>query len=112
MFLMSVYEILKESILSKQPCRISKSDQMERKVCPYLIGKSSAGEINVLYYQYQGYSKRGLQPDGSSANWRCNRISDIAIAEIIDEAWRQPIEKPRTRGSCIALPDVEVKDYY
>ena len=109
---MTVCETLRESILSKRPCRISRSGQPERKVCPYLIGKSSEGDFNVLYYQYAGYSESKLQPDGSSANWRCNRISEITIAEIIDEAWRQPTQKPKTRGNCVMLPDIEVKDYY
>ena len=44
-------------------------------------------DLNALYYQYGGYSSRGLQREGSSGNWRCNRISDIATAEIIDAAW-------------------------
>src|ERR1700736_5270779 len=54
--------------------------------------KSSENDLNLLYYQYEGYSSRGLQPEGSSGNWRCNRISDIATAKIINAAWRQPIQ--------------------
>jgi hypothetical protein len=33
----------------------------------------------------RGYGSRGLQEDGSSANWRCNRVSEIASAPIADE---------------------------
>jgi hypothetical protein len=98
--------------LGKKPCKISKPGESERKVCPYLMGKSSEGELNVVYYQYEGYSSRGLQEDGSSANWRCNRISDIASAEIVDELWHQPIRKPRTRGSCVVSVNAEVEGYY
>jgi hypothetical protein len=76
------------------------------------MGKSSENDLNVLYCQYEGYSSRGLQPEGSSGNWRGNRISDIATAEIIDAAWRQPIQKPKTRGNCVVLLDAEVKDCY
>ena len=76
------------------------------------MGKSSENDLSVLYYQYEGYSSRGLQPEESSGNWRCNRISDIATAEIIDAAWRQPIQKPKTQSNCVVLLDVEVKDYY
>jgi len=61
------------------------------------MGKSSKNDLDVLYCQYEGYSSRGLQPEGSSGNWRCNRISDIATAEIIDAAWRQPIQNLNTR---------------
>jgi hypothetical protein len=109
---MNVYETLRTGVLGKKPCKISKPGEPERRVCPYLIGKSSGGEVNVLYYQYEGYSKRGLREDGSSANWRCNRVSDIASAEIVDEAWHQPIQKPKTRGNCVVSVDAEVEGYY
>jgi hypothetical protein len=109
---MNVYETLRMGALGKKPCKISKPGEPERKVCPYLIGKSKDGEINVLYYQYDGYSSRGLREDGSSANWRRNRISDIASAEIVDETWRQPVQKPKTRGNCVVSVDAEVEGYY
>jgi hypothetical protein len=109
---MNVYETLRMGVLGKKPCKISKPGESERKVCPCLMGKSSTGEVNVLYYQYEGYSSRGLREDGSSANWRCNRVSDIASAEITDELWRQPTQKPKTRGSCVVSIDYEVEGYY
>ena len=109
---MNVYETLRAGVLGKIPCKISKPGESERKVCPYRIGKSRAGEACVLYYQYEGYSSRGLQEDGSSANWRCNRVSDVASAEIVDEPWRQPIRKPKTRGTCVVFVDAEVEGYY
>jgi hypothetical protein len=109
---MNVYETLRAGVLGKIPCKISKPGEPERKVCPYLIGKSRTGGPSVLYYQYEGYSSRGLQEDGSSANWRCNCVADIASAEIVDEPWRQPIRKPKARGSCVVVVDAEVEDYY
>jgi hypothetical protein len=109
---MNIYETLRMSALGKRPCKISKPGEPERKICPYLIGKSKDGETNVLYYQYDGYSSRGLREAGSSANWRCNRISDIASVEIVDEPWRQPIQKPKTRGSCVVSVEAEVEGYY
>jgi hypothetical protein len=109
---MNIYETLRAGILGKKPCAIAKPNEPERKVCLYLIGKSSKGEVNVLYYQFGGYSKRGLKEDGSSANWRCSRIAEISRAEILDEPWHQPIQKPKTRGSCVVSIDAEVKGYY
>ena len=109
---MNVYETLRSGVLSKKPCKISKPGQPERKVCPYLIGKSRAGDLSVLYYQYAGYSSIGLKETGSSGNWRCNRVSDIASAEILDESWRQPVQKPKTRGTCVVSVDAEVEGYY
>jgi len=109
---MNVYETLRAGVLGKKSCKISKHGEPERKVCPYVIGNSRRGEASFLYYQYEGYSSRGLQEDGSSANWRCNRVSDIASAEITDELWRQPIQKPKTRGTCVVVVDAEVEGYY
>ncbi|HTA22009.1 MAG TPA: hypothetical protein VK763_00630 [Terriglobales bacterium] len=109
---MNIYDTLKTSIASKKPCAIAKPNEPERKVCPYLIGKSSKGEVNVMFYQFGGYSKRGLKEDGSSANWRCSRVAEIASAEISDEPWHQPIQKPKTRGNCVVSVDAEVEGYY
>jgi hypothetical protein len=109
---MNIYQTLRTGIVSLRPCKISKAGEPERKVCPYLIGKSSEGVVNVLFYQFEGYSRRGLREDGSSANWRCSRVSDITNAEIIDEPWHEPTQKPKTRGSCVVSIDAEVKGYY
>jgi hypothetical protein len=109
---MNVYETLRMGVLGKKPCKISMLDERKRKVCPYLIGKSREGEAYVLYYQYAGYSSSGLKERGSSANWRCGRVADIARAEILDELWRQPFQKPKSRGSCVVSIDAEVEGYY
>jgi hypothetical protein len=107
-----LYETLRTGVLGKKPCKISKLGEAERKVCPYLIGKSREGEGHVLYYQYAGYSSRGLKENGSSRNWRCNRVFDIARAEIVDEPWSQPIQKPKTRGNCVVFVDAEVEGHF
>src|SRR6266436_4938622 len=104
---MNIYETLRMGALGKKPCKISKSGEPERKVCPYLIGKSKDGEINVLYYQYDGYSARGLREDGSSSNCRCKRGSDIASAGVVDEPWLQSAQKPKTRGTCFVSIETE-----
>jgi hypothetical protein len=44
--------------LRKKPGKIAKPGEPKRKVCPYLLGQSSAGEVNVLYSQYEGYCSR------------------------------------------------------
>ena len=109
---MNVYETLQAGVLTKKPCKIFKPDEPERKVCPYLLGKSATGAQYVLCYQYAGYSASGLKENGSAGNWRCHRVSDIARAEILDESWRQPIQKPKTRGTCVVVVDAEVEGYY
>jgi hypothetical protein len=111
---MPVNEVLREAVLTQQPCIISKPGEPSRKVCPYRLGKSSEGDQNILYYQYEGYTSRsgGLQPDGSSANWRCNHVDDIETAVIIEEPWHQPTQKPKTRGACVISEYVEIQGYY
>jgi len=108
---MSVYDILRQAILAKKPCVISKANEPERKICPNRIGNSYHGVMNVIYYQYEGYTTHpgGLEPDGSEANWRCNHVDDIVQATIIDEPWHEPYNKPKTRGRCVAdPPDAEI----
>lgn len=111
---MPVYEILQQAILALKPCVIAKPGEPARKICPYRLGKSGEDDQNVLYYQYEAYTSRsgGLQPDGSSANWRCNHIADIETAEIVDEPWHQPIQKPKTCGPCVVSEYVEIQGYY
>lgn len=107
---MSVYETLRQAIIAKSACVIAKPGEPWRKICPYRLGRSSQGEENVLYYQFDGYtsSAGGLQPDGASANWRCNHVADIATAEIIGDPWHEPTVKPKTAGRCVVDLDVEV----
>jgi len=108
-----VYAVLRQAILNKNPCTIGKPGQPERKICPYRLGRSSNGERNIIYYQYDGYTSRagGLKPDGSSENWRCNHVDDLSVATEIDEAWHEPTIKPKTRGKCVVQQDVEVVYY-
>lgn len=110
---MSVYGTLRQSILTKSPCVISKPGEPQRGICPYRLGRSAKGGTNVVYYQYGGYTSRpeGLEPDGSSANWRCNHVADISSAEAVPGRWHEPQEKPKTRGHCVVFAEVEV-DYY
>jgi hypothetical protein len=109
----SAYDTLRQAILEKKPCVIAKPGEPERKICPYRLGRSSKGDQNVIYYQYDGYTSRpnGLAADGSQDNWRCNHVADIAIAQIVQERWHEPIIKPKTRGKCVVLLDVEVQYY-
>lgn len=110
---MNVNDILHQAILSKKPCVVSKPGEPQRKICPYRLGKSAKGEQNVVYYQYAGYTSKegGLQPDGSTENWRCNHVEDLDFAQIIDENWHEPAQKPKTRGKCVVYAEVEVNYY-
>jgi len=109
---MSVYDTLRQAILSKSPCMIAKPGEPSRGICPYRLGTSAKGDVNVIYYQFEGYTTQpgGLEPDGSSANWRCNHVADLATAEMVEGHWHEPDQKPKTRGHCVVFADFEV-DY-
>lgn len=79
-------------------------------MCPYRIGWSRKGDYNLINYQFGGYSETGLEPDGSSGNWRCERVASISAAYIMDGPWHEPIVKPKTRGHCVVTVEAEV-DY-
>ncbi len=108
---MSVRETIIRAIQEKRPLRIVREGQV-RLTCPYQIGLSAKQEHNLLHYQFGGYSQRGLQAEGSSANWRCHHTGSITEAEIIDGGWRQPTVKPKTKGNCVVNVDAEVAGYY
>jgi hypothetical protein len=107
---MGVYETLAQAIQTKSPCHIAKPGEPYRSICPYRLGRSSKGEVNVIYYQFDGYTSRpeGLGYDGSSDNWRCNHVADIAIASIIEGHWHEPAVKPKTRGHCVVHAEYAV----
>jgi hypothetical protein len=107
---MGVYDVLSQAIQTKSPCEVAKSDEPSRSICPYRLGRSSKGETNVIYYQFDGYTSQagGLQPDGSSANWRCNHVADLVTAQIIPGEWHEPVVKPKTRGYCVVYADFSV----
>jgi hypothetical protein len=109
---MGIYETLAQAIQSKSPCLIAKPGEPTRSICPYRLGRSAKGEVNVIYYQFDGYTSKpeGLQYDGSPDNWRCNHVGDIGTASLIEGQWHEPDVKPKTRGHCVVFADFEV-DY-
>jgi hypothetical protein len=107
---MNVYETLRQAIETKQPCSISKPGEPSRSICPYRIGTSAKYVTNIVYYQFGGFTKQagGLEPDGSTANWRCNNVASLSSAEIIGGRWHEPIVKPKTKGHCVVNAAAEV----
>jgi hypothetical protein len=56
-------------------------DGARRLVCPCSLGTSRKGQSNLLAYQIDGESSRGLGAPGSPGNWRCLRVSKISEVE-------------------------------
>ncbi len=108
---MTVEDIIIFAINQKRRVRVIREGH-ERIICPYRIGWSNEDNQNVLHYQVDGYSTRGLKPPGSSANWRCHPIGSFSAAEIIDGDFLGPVVKPKSRGKCVVRLQAEVANYY
>lgn len=104
-------EVIIRAIQEKRALRVVR-DGYVRLVCPFRVGWSAKGEYNVVYYQFGGYSRSGLQADGSRANWRCDRVHSLSAAEIIDEPWHEPDAAGVERGPCVVRAEAEVAGYY
>jgi hypothetical protein len=75
-----IYAMIREAILSKNIIVASYHGYV-REMCPHVIGKKN-GRARALLYQFAGESSSGLQPDGSSANWRCLRVDELSEVSI------------------------------
>lgn len=108
---MSVETIILIAIRQKRRVLVVR-DGRERVICPYRIGWSNENNHNVLHYQIEGYSSRGLSPNGSSDNWRCHPLESFTAAAIIEGDFVGPTVKPKNRGQCIVRLQEEVANYY
>jgi hypothetical protein len=68
------------------------------------------GELRVVFYQYGGESQSGLQPVGSSTNWRCVVLEKLSKVKLLEDAWRTAPNHSRP-DSCVTSSDIDVEDY-
>jgi hypothetical protein len=80
-----------------------------RLFCPHRLGRNKEGQIRVLCYQYGGASVSGLEPPGSSANWRCVVLEKLRSVELLDDEWHTAPNHSRPQ-TCIADADVDAED--
>jgi hypothetical protein len=64
----------------------------------------------VLCYQYGGDSESGLQPAGSSDNWRCLAVENLSHVEVLNDLW-QTAENHSRPQTCIEVVELDVDDY-
>ena len=73
------YELIRRAIEERRRVEAS-FDGRPRLFCPHAIG-TRTGERRALVFQIDGYSDRGLPPEG---DWRClaiDRLSEVAFTE-------------------------------
>lgn len=61
-------------------------DGHNRECSPHAIGLK-AGKVNVLVYQFAGYTSKGPVVGDGPSNWRCLDGSKITELEIVDGEW-------------------------
>jgi hypothetical protein len=82
-----IYDLIRSAVLQKKPIAAF-YDRHKRLFCPHVLGRNKDGRLQVLCYQFGGKSTRGLEPEGSSANWRCIALPKLSSVELLEGAWR------------------------
>lgn len=119
----STYNIIRHAIINRLQVVATYHDY-PREMCPHVIGikrgkpatKGRSGrsgkpatpdQEHALFYQFSGQSERGLQPDGSPANWRCIRIDELSNVSKRPGPWHTAPNHSRPQ-TCVDVIDVEV----
>jgi len=82
----------------------------KRLLCPHLLGWNRHRRLQVLCYQYGGDSESGLQPEGSSDNWRCMAVDNLSQVELLDGPWQTADNHSRPQ-TCTEEVELDVDDF-
>ena len=102
---MSVYDIIKEAILTKKVIRAIYQGR-ERVMCPHALG-TKGERFRAMFYQFDGYSSSGLAREGSPDNWRCMDLDQLSDASSEPGRWRTG-ENHSKKQTCVDRVLVEV----
>jgi hypothetical protein len=103
-----IYRLVWAAVGNKQPIGALYHGR-RRLLCPHRLGRNREGQLRALCYQYGGESDSGLEPAGSSANWRCIALEKLSKVELIEGAWRTAPNHSRPQ-TCVAVADVDAED--
>ena len=104
-----IYRLVWTAVSDKRPIEAMYQGRL-RLFCPHRLGRNRAGQLRVLCYQYGGESQSGLQPVGSSANWRCIALEKLSRVRLVEDAWRTAPNHSQP-ASCVAEPDIDAEDH-
>ena len=79
------YDVVRRALILRQQVIAVYRGRL-RKMCPHVIG-TKMGKEKALFYQFGGDSESGLEVLGSSKNFRCVFLEDLAVVEILDGRW-------------------------
>jgi len=104
-----IYRVVWTAVRQRQPIEAIYQRRL-RLLCPHRLGRNADGQLRVVCYQYGGESQSGLQPIGSSANWRCVVLEKLSRVKLLEDPWRTAPNHSRP-GSCVIQSDIDVEDY-
>jgi len=104
-----IYRLVWTAVANKQPIEATYQGRL-RLFCPHRLGRNRAGRPRVLCYQYGGESQSGLQPVGSSANWRCVELEKLSRVKLLEDAWHTAPNHSRP-ASCVVEADIDAEDH-
>jgi len=103
-----IYRLVWTAVAGKRPIAASYHGR-PRLLCPHRLGRNKDGQLRVLCYQYGGESESGLQPAGSTANWRCITLEKLSKVKLLDDTWRTAPNHSRPT-SCVVEADIDAED--
>jgi hypothetical protein len=103
-----IYRLVRSAVITRSPIS-ARYHGRQRLLCPHRLGWNRRRQPRVLCYQYGGESESGLEPVGSSANWRCIAVEDLRRVELLEGAWRTAPNHARPQ-TCVAEVDVDAED--
>jgi hypothetical protein len=103
-----IYLLVWKAVENRRPIQAIYRDR-RRLLCPHRLGRNKAGQLRVLCYQYGGESERGLESEGSAANWRCIVLEKLSRVELLEGSWRTAPNHSRPQ-TCIAETDIDAED--
>ena len=105
----ALYETVYKAVESRRPISAVYHEH-PRLFCPHRLGRNSKGELRVLCYQYGGKSESGLDPPGSSSNWRCIALEELSKVRLLRGPWRTAANHSRP-AHCIVGVDIDADDH-
>ena len=101
-----IYGLVWTAIRGRQPINVLNRGR-RLLLCPHVLGRNKTGEFRVLCYQYGG--DRDFETYGSSSNWRCIALEDLANVELIEGGvWRTTPGGSRPK-TCASVVDVDTE---
>ena len=103
-----IHELLRDAMLRKSPISAVYKEQ-NRLLCPHILGLNKSSRLQVLCYQFGGESSSGLEPENSSANWRCISVARLSAVALIDLPWVSGPEHSSVQ-TCIEYIELDAED--